>query len=137
METIEKVRTYNAFILLDYPGDESKHYASKVEKQLKRIETRMKNIIPEGDFVVCCSSGSMTKNSGLALCIVHAAKGRPMNPEDEHGACIECIPGRIAYDLSNWRYFSRKFPFSKHKISGTFRGKFQMRIPDDVEILSK
>jgi hypothetical protein len=135
METIEKVRVFNAVILLDYPGDASCHYASMVERQEKTIETRMKDMIPEGDVVICCSNGSMTKNRGLALCIVRAGKGRAMTKDDESKAKIECIPKRIAYDLSDYRYFSRKFEFSKHKVSGTFQAKFQIRIPDNIEIL--
>jgi len=127
-------RIYTAFCLLDYPGEPSRHYASMVADQLKSIETRMRDIIPEGDFVVCCSSGSMTRNKGLALCIVHAGKGRPMTTEDENAARIECVPGRIAYDLSNWRYFSRKFEFSKCRVDGTFQGKFRIKIPDAVTI---
>lgn len=127
-------RIYNAFCLLDTPGDSSQHYATFVHDQLKTIETRMRDVIPEGDFVVCCSNGSMTRNKGLALCIVHAKKGRPMTKEDEPMAKIECIPGRIAYELSNWRYFSRKFEFKKYRVDGTFQGKFRIRIPDDVQI---
>lgn len=129
-----KERIYNAFCLLDTPGDPSQHYGSMVRDREKEIETRMRDVIPEGDFVVCISGGSMTKDKGLAVCIVHAAKGRPMTPEDEPKAKIKCVPGRIAYDLSNWRYFSRKFEFTKHKVDGTFQGKFRIRIPDDVQI---
>lgn len=133
-EPIEE-RIFNAFCLLDTPGDPSQHYATMVEQQLKLIETRMRDVIPEGDFVVCCSNGSMTRNKGLALCIVYASKGRPMTTEDEPKAKIGCVPGRIAYDLSNWRFFSRKFEFTKCRVDGTFQGKFRIRIPDDVQII--
>lgn len=127
------MRIYNAIVLLDEPG--GRHFATWVEKQIKTIETRMRDIIPPGDIVICCSSGSMTANRTKALCIVTAADGRVMTDADEKAACIEAVPGRIAYDLSNWRYFSHKFPFSKYIVSGTFQSKFQIRIPDYVQII--
>lgn len=126
-------RIYKAIVLVDEPG--ARHFATWVEQQRKTKETRMRDIIPEGDIVICCSSKSMTKNREKALCIVHVGKGRPMTSEDEIEACIESVPGRIAYPLSNWRYFSRKFKFSKRIVDGTFQGIFRIRIPDDVEIL--
>ena len=132
METAEKVRVYNAIVLLDEPG--GPHYATWVEKKIKTIETRMRNIIPEGDIVICCGSKSMTANRLKALCIVNVGKGRPMTPEDEKAACIECVPGRIAFPLSDHRYFSRKFEFSKRIVSGSFQGIFQINIPDDIQI---
>lgn len=128
-------RIFTAFCLLDTPGEPSQHYATMVHDKEKGIETRMRDVIPEGDFVVCCSNGSMTRNKGLALCIVHAKKGRPMTPEDEPKAKIGCVPGRIAYELSNWRYFSRKFHFNKCYVDGTFQGKFRIKIPEGVEII--
>lgn len=128
-------RIYNAIVLVDEPGDPSKHYATMVKEQIKTIETRMRNIIPEGAIVICCGAKSMTKNRLKALCIVFANQGRPMTEADEKKACIECVPGRIAYDLMWWKYFSRDFEFSKCKVSGTFQGIFKIAIPDDVEIL--
>ncbi len=123
---------YNAIILLDELGGQ--HYATAVEQQRKTIETRMRKIIPEGDVVICCSNRSRTKNSGLALCIVKVAPVREMQPADEKDALIECVPGRYAYDLSNWRYFSRKFQFTKHKTSGTFQAIFKIQIPEGIKI---
>lgn len=128
-------RVYNAIVLVDEPGDSSKHYATMVEQKIKTIETRMKYMVPEGDIIICCGNSSMTKNKGLALCIVHAGKPRPMTTDDEKSACIECIPGRVASDLSNWRFFSKKFKFSKNKMAGTFQAIFLVRIPNDVKIL--
>lgn len=129
-------RIYNAIVLVDEPGNHLRHFATMVEKQVKTIETRMKDIIPPNtNIVICCGSKSMTANRLKALCIVQAAPGRPMTKEDELAACIDCIPGRVAYELSNWRYFSRKFEFARYKISGTFQGIFQIRIPDVIEIL--
>lgn len=132
METITSVRIYNAIVLVDEIG--GNHYATMVEKQIKTIETRMRNIVPEGDIVICCGSKSMTANREKALCIVTVGKGRPMTTEDEKAACIESVPGRIAFPLSRWRYFSRKFEFSKRIVSGSFQGIFQISIPDDVRI---
>lgn len=125
-------RIYKAIVLVDEPG--GPHYATWVEEQKKTIETRMRNIIPEGDIVICCGSKSMTKNRLKALCIVHVSKGRPMTPEDEKAACIESIPGRIAFQLSQWRYFNYKFEFSKHMVGGSFQGIFDIKIPDSIEI---
>lgn len=129
------MRIYKAIVLLDEHG--GSHFATMVEKQIKTIETRMKNMIPEGEIVICCSNRSMTANKGKALCIVTVGKGRQMTSEDEKQACIESVPGRIAYPLSNWKYFSRKFTFSKRKISGTFQAIFRISLPDDVEIMDR
>lgn len=128
-------RLYNAIVLVDTPGEPSKHYATMVENQVKSIETRMKNMIPKGDIVICCGLKSMTKNKGLALCIVHVDEGRQMTTEDENKACIECVPGRIAYNLSNWRYFSRKFEFTKCYVKGSFQSIFTIKIPISVNII--
>lgn len=129
------MREFNAIVLVDTPGDSSKHYATMVFEQKKRIETRMKRMIPDGDIVICCGDRSMTKNRGLALCIVTVGNGRDMTYSDEKLACIEAVPGRIAYDLSNWRYFSRKFRFVKRRVKGSFQSIFTISIPDDIEIL--
>jgi hypothetical protein len=128
-------RIYKALILLDEPA--GRHFATWVENQIKTEETRMKLFSYTGDLVICCSGGSMTKNKGKALCIVHFGKGRPMLKEHEKAACIESIPGRYAYPLTNWRYFSRKFEFRRCKVKGTFVGLFDIRIPEEIEILSK
>lgn len=129
------MKEFNAIVLVDEPGDPLKHYATMVFDQKKRIETRMKRMIPDGDIVICCGDRSMTKNKGLALCIVTVGNERDMTYSDEKLACIEAVPGRIAYDLSNWRYFSRKFKFSKYKVGGSFQSIFTIRIPANVEIL--
>lgn len=128
-------RVYNAIVLVDEPGEPNKHYATMVHDKVKQIETRMKDMIPEGDIVICCGAKSMTRNKGLALCIVKVADGRPMTEADEPKAKIESVPGRIAFDLSDWRYFSRKFEFSKRYVSGSFQSIFQISIPDNVTIL--
>jgi hypothetical protein len=128
-------RIYNAIILLDEPG--GRHFCKWVHDQIKLIETRMKYMIPAGDLVICCSKGSMTKDRGRAVCIVTAGEGRPMTKDDEPKAMIECSPGRVAYDLSNHRYFSRKFEFTRYKVGGTYQAMFSVRIPDDVEILDR
>lgn len=131
------MRIYRAIVLVDEPGDESKHYATLVEKQIKRIETRMKNMVPEGEIVICCGSKSMTANRGKALCIVTVGKGRPMTTEDEKDACIESVSGRWAFSLSNWKYFSRKFEFTKRYVDGSYQSIFRISIPDSVQILEE
>lgn len=125
-------RIYKAIILLDEPA--GRHFATWVEQQIKTIETRMKHFSYTGDLVICCSKGSMTANRGKALCIVHFGEGRPMEPSMESEAKIECVPGRYAYPLSKWRFFSRKFQFTRCRVAGTFQGFFDVRIPDDVQI---
>lgn len=50
-------RIFNAIILLDEPG--GRHFCTWVHNQKKRIETRMKNMIPEGDLIICCSKKEM------------------------------------------------------------------------------
>jgi len=124
---------FKALTLLDEPA--GSHYATWVEQKIKCTETRMKLFKYTGDLVICCSSQSMTKNAGKALCIVHFGVGRLMVPNDEPDAKIECVPGHYAYPLSQWRYFSRKFTFAKCKVGGTFQGFFDIKIPDDVTII--
>lgn len=126
-------RIYKAIILLDEPG--GTHYATLVENELKTIETRMMLFKYTGDIIICCSAGSMTRNKGKALCLVHFGQGRRMTKEDEPAAHIGCVEGRYAFPLSNWRRFSRKFTFAKCKVGGTFQGLFDIIIPEDVEIL--
>lgn len=77
----------------------------------------------------------MTKDRGLAVCLVHAAAARPMVTEDEKLACIECIPGRWATELSNWRYFSRKFEFTRYKVGGTYQAMFSIKVPENIQII--
>lgn len=91
----------------------------------------------EGDIVICCGDKSRTVNRGKALCIVHMSKGRDMTPNDEPLALIECVPGRKAYPLSNWKYFSRKFTFAPRRVKGSFQQIFEISIPEDVEIIDK
>ncbi len=120
-----------AIVLNDYPG---KHYATWVKEGKKIIETRGKSFTYTGDIVICCGAKSVTASKGRALCIVHLGKARPMEDEDAEGACIENAPGRIAYDLTNLRYFSRDFTFSKQAVKKNFQGIFSVKIPDDVTI---
>lgn len=127
-----KRRIYNAIVLNDYP---EAYYASMVEDRVKTIETRMQKFKYLGDIVICCGNKSVTKNAGKALCIVEIWKRRPMRDSDVEKACIENVPGRQAYLLRNWRYFSKKFKFSKFRVSGAYQSIFQIRIPSYVEIL--
>jgi len=126
------MRIFKAIVLLDEVA--GPHYATWVEQRRKTIETRMRLFKYSGDIVICCGASSRTSNSGKALCIVRMAPGRPMTTEDEKGACIEAIPGRYAYDLSEWRFFAPKFPFARRRVSGTFQGIFEVAVPDHVEI---
>lgn len=126
------MKIYNCLILNDYP---EKHYATWVEKQLKTIETRMKTFKYRGDLIICCGAKSVTRNAGLALCMVNLFDARPMKDSDNKAAMISNAPGRIAHLLKDWRYFSRKFSFSRCRVSGAFQSIFQITLPDDVKIL--
>lgn len=124
-------RIYNAIIL-------NEPYADKVKERLKTIETRMRRMNIVGDLVICCDKGKSkhSKNSGKALCLVTITECREMVSADEQQACIECVPGRIAYPMTNWRYFSYPFEFTQYYVSGTYQGVFKVRIPDFVEIIN-
>lgn len=125
--------TYNALVLNDYEG--MKHYATWVEQQVKTIETRMKTFKYRGDLVICCGNKSVTANAGKALCIVNLYDAEPMRKEHEKAACIEVTAGRIAHHLKDWRFFNRKFSFSRQKVSGAFQSIFQITLPEDVRII--
>lgn len=127
------MREIKALILLDEPG--GTHYATLVEQQIKLLETRMCLFKYTGDLLICCSNGSMTRNKGKALCVVHFGHGRLMTTDDERIACIEWKEGRYCYPLTNHRKLSRKFEFKRHKIRGTFQSFFDVQIPDDVKII--
>lgn len=126
-------REFKAIVLNDYPG---KHYATWVKEQKKLIETRMKETAYRGDLVICCGAKSVTSNAGKALCIVELYEVRDMQDSDETAACIENAPGRKAYLLRNWRFFSRDFKFSKQKTGGSFQWMFTITIPADIQILT-
>lgn len=128
------MKLYNCLILNDYPEH---HYASDVADKLKTIETRMKEFKYRGDLIICCGAKSVTANAGKALCIVNYYHAEPMKPEHEKAARIECVKGRVSMFLKEWRYFSRKFSFSKRRVSGPFQGIFQITLPDDVKIIDK
>lgn len=123
---------YKAIILNDYIG---LNYATWVNEKKKTIETRMKLFNYSGDIVICCGNKSTTRDKGKALCLIHFGKGRVMKKEDEANACIECVPGRIAYDLTNRRDFNRRFTFSKQKVAGSFQGIFEIELPADVRVI--
>lgn len=125
-------RIYKAIIL-------NEPYAGFIKDKKKTIETRMRRILtPFEDYVICCDKGksASSKNAGNALCIVNVKGCRYMVKEDEQAACIECVPGRVAFVLDNWRYFSYDFKFTDYKVSGGYNSIFKIRIPDFVNIIS-
>lgn len=124
-------RVYNAIIL-------NEPYASKVKERIKTIETRMRRLSKlVGDIVICCDKGKSagSQNAGKALCIVTSEGARIMTDDDEKAACIECVSGRYAYPLKDWRYFSYDFKFTDYAITKNWQGIFQIRIPDFVTII--
>jgi ASC-1-like (ASCH) protein len=124
-----EARIYNAIVL-------NEPYAEFVKQKIKTIETRMKKSIPVGDIIICCDGNKSknSKNAGKAICIVHVDERREMTKEDELDACIEYVPKRIAFPLSNWRYFSYDFKFTDYKVGGSYQSIFQVKIPDFVQI---
>jgi hypothetical protein len=133
VQEMNKKRILHAIILNDYGA--GRYYASWVYEKLKTIETRMRSFKYSGDIVICCGkTHSVSGHAGKALCIVHMGKARPMTQADVSGAKISCEQGRIAYDLSNWRYFNHPFNFSSYRISGTWQGIFKIKIPNNIEI---
>src|SRR5258705_9265870 len=118
------MNTYNALVLNDYEFE--KHYATWVYEGKKTLETRMKMFKYLGELIICCGGNSVTRNAGLAICMVEFGKGRPMVDEDAPAAMIGNAPGRIVYPLTNLRHFSKKFMFSKRKVSGSFQSIFQI-----------
>ena len=123
---------YNCLILNDYP---EKHYASNLAAKLKTIETRDRAFTYRGDLIICCGADSVTRNAGFALCIVNFYDVVTMTKDHEKQAMIEVFPKAKAMLLKDWRYFNRKFSFSKRWVSGAFQGIFQITLPDDVFIL--
>lgn len=123
----------NAIVLVDTPL--GVHYATLVEQQKKKIETRTRNIFKPGDYVICCGNRSMTRNKGRALCLVTLSEGRKMKEEDAPLACVDFDPNLWVFDISRWQYFNRKFFFSPCKESGSFQSIFKIALPDDVRII--
>lgn len=124
---------YNCLVLNDEIG--GKHWATMFETGEKSIETRFKTFKYRGDLIICCGNKSMTKNAGLAVCIVNLYDAMPMRIGHEKEACIEAVPGRIAHITDQLRHFSRKFKFAPQRVSGPFQGIFQITLPVDVKIL--
>lgn len=123
---------YNCLVLNDDIGE---HWATRMEQGLKTIETRFKAFKYRGDLIICCGNKSMTRNKGLAVCITEFYETMPMTAEHEEKAMIAAVPGRVAHLTRNLRHFSRKFEFSKRRVSGSFQGIFQITLPDDVYII--
>ena len=122
-------RIYNAIIL-------NEPYAQYVKEQKKTIETRMKAFKYRGDIIICCDKGKSkhSPNAGKALCIVEIYEVRKMQDKDATAACIENAPGRYAYLLRNWRYFSYEFQFVPNAVTKNWQGIFELRVPDFVTI---
>jgi hypothetical protein len=123
-------RVYNAIIL-------NEPYADWVKTGKKTIETRMRRLNLKGDTVFCCDKGLSkgSKNAGKAICLVEVLDSRPMEDEDAEAACIENIPGRVAFPLTNLRHFSYDFNFTDYAITRNWQGVFKIRIPDFVQII--
>lgn len=123
---------YNCLVLNDDIGE---HWATRMEQGLKTIETRFKAFKYRGDLIICCGNKSMTRNKGLAVCITEFYDAVPMTAEHEEKAMIAAVHGRVAHLTRNLRHFSRKFEFSKRRVSGSFQSIFQITLPDDVYII--
>jgi hypothetical protein len=128
-------RIYKALIMNDYEGAP---YAEWIKTGETTIETRHRSFSYRGDIVICCGkTNSVGKNKGNALCIVELWKIREMKKEDEEAAGVSFRPGIKSFLLKNWRHFSRDFEFSPRRISGAWQSIFEIRIPEDVEIIPR
>ena len=131
-------REYKALILNDYPYA---YYAQWVKEGKKKIETRMNKLFSfRGDVVICCGkTNSVSYNRGKAICIVEIYEGRDMKdtPKEKHAACIGYEPGRKALLLRNWRHFNRDFEFTSCKTKGSFQSMFDIKLPEDIQIIHK
>lgn len=129
---MSEIRIYPAIIL-------NEPYAGYIKLQIKTIETRMKKFSHRGDIVICCDKGKSagSENAGKALCIVDVYDVRPMVDGDAAAACIGNVPGRYAYLLRNWRWFSYDFLIKDYAVTKNWQGIFQLRIPDFVSITNQ
>ena len=131
-------RRYKALILNDYEGA---YYAQWIKEGKKKIETRMKRMFSyRGDLVICCgATNSVTENAGKALCIVNLWKARPMQNEAAEiaAACIGWDKDRKSHLLKDWRHFNYDFEYKNLKVSGDWRGIFEIELPEDVTIIRK
>jgi len=128
-------KTFKALILNDYPGAP---YADWIKHGRKTIETSYRSFKYTGDLVICCGkTNSVGKNAGKALCIVELWKIRPMEKSDENAAGVKYNPAIKSFLLRNWRHFSRDFEFSPQRIAGAWQSLFEIKIPDDVEIIPR
>lgn len=128
----ESIKIYNALVLND---ELFRPWATWMEEGKKTIETRFKTFKYRGDLVICCGGKSRTSNAGKAVCIVNLYDAVPMKAEHKERACIEAVPGRIAHLTKDLRHFSRKFEFSKRRVSGSYQSIFQITLPDNVKIV--
>lgn len=85
---------YNGLVLNDYPN--GLHYATFFEQGKKTIETRWKEFKYRGDLIICCGKTSLTRNAGLAVCLVEYYDCVDMHLEHEMAAAVEALPGRKA-----------------------------------------
>ena len=122
-------RIYDAVIL-------NEPYLEWVKRRKKTIETRMRRLNLSGDTIFCCDKGRSagSKNAGKAVCMAFVEPCRPMTDEDMEAACIENVPGRMAFPLSNLRHFSYDFNFIDYAITKNWQGVFKLKIPEFVTI---
>lgn len=112
-------------------------YAMYVKEGKKIIETRMRRFHhwKGGDIVFCMGKNNDHELAGKAICVVNMATWRIMKDEDAEGACIENVPGRYAYDLSDLRQLSYNFNTTDYAVQKNYQGIFTVRIPDFVKII--
>ena len=78
-------------------------WADMVAKGVKTIETRKWNTRYRGDLVICSSKIPNLYPAGYAICMVELYETRPMQKEDEKGACVRQYPGAYSWFLRNVR----------------------------------
>ncbi len=102
-------------------------WANLIRDGKKKIETRFWPTKYRGDLVICSTKNPREGEGpfGYALCIVEILHCRPMEKLDEDKACIEYLPERYSWILSNLRVI--KEPFA---VKGR-QGFFNIEIPPD------
>ncbi|HUN56442.1 MAG TPA: hypothetical protein VMU29_14910 [Smithella sp.] len=60
----------------------------------------------------------------------------PMEAHHQDKAWVPALPGRMAYILKDWRWFSYRWSFASRRVSGAFQGIFTVEVPKDVSIVS-
>ncbi|HEY0108450.1 MAG TPA: ASCH domain-containing protein [Fibrella sp.] len=119
-----------AISLVDNNATNPKPWATLVEAGVKTIETRTwpvpKDYELPFDLLICATASSKTVNEGLAVCVVSVVSCHPMKVSDQSAAQCEIYDGAWAWQTTNLRWLSQKFP-----VRG-YQRVFDVDIPEGV-----